>query len=395
MPKVDKKVLPGKLGHDYHFVKVGDNFYVVYSVTLPNGNAMKISWKTSRSDLKAFGLKPEQAKSMSRAAFHNVQHLGNASELQWNQSSVHPWQQYIDHLQELYGHISWLNDKQFMSTMLQGYVEGWSSAETQQALTQTKWYQKRTSTERQWLTLSKADRNAAITSTQAQMQQTLRSLFGADYKINSLLDDKQLKSLAEQIASGKFGDTQSGMQLFAQKWQRKAEREEGTPAWIAKEQGIEAQRSFMNRPEDMFEQIKQEARYWLGPAGMPTDETLKKWAKALVIQKASDADWKQFLQGRAEKLYPWMGTNTPWQEFVDPYKRAAEQTWDRPIEWDDPILRDLGASKPDGTPTGGPLSFSQYSQLLRQDDRFWTSPKANQQGAQLVNYLNNVFNGVS
>lgn len=395
MPTVSQKILPGQIGKDYHFVKVGGSFYVVYGVKLPNGNTMKVSWKVSQNDMKAFGLNADKAQTISANAFQGIQHLGNASELQWNQASVHPWEQYVQHLQELYGHVSWLNDKQFMATMLQGYVEGWSSSETQQALTQTKWYQNRTSQQRQWITVSKADRQAQIQAVTAQVQQTIKDLFGVDYDPSKVMSKDEIAKMAERIASGAFGDTQTGLTLFAQKLQKQAEGVEGSPAWITKEQGVEAQKSFMNRPEDMLQQIKQEALYWLGPQGMPTDESLQKWANALVTQNKSDADWKQFLQGRASTLYPWMGSNTPWQEFVDPYKRQAEQTWDRPLEWNDPILRDLGGTDASGKPTGGAMSFHDFDVSLRQDPRFWNSPTAYQQGFQLVNELNNVFRGVS
>ncbi len=393
-PSIGNKVLPGSQDKDYQFVTSNGKYYIVYAINLAGGKQLKISWSLSAADIKTFGLNPQKAKAISGQALGNIQYLGRAQDLTWTRD-VHPWQRYVDKLQQLYGRVSWLNDPQFMATMLQGRAEGWSATETQQALTKTKWYQSRTTTQRNWLTLSRAEQRAQIKAQTVQMQATLRDLYGADYDLTQVMTPDQIQKTAARIASGQFGDASTGLQLWSQKMRLQAEGVQGSPAWISREQGVEAQRAFANRPEDMFQQIRDEARFQLGPSGMPSDEVLKKWADALTSATASTADWKAYLQKQSTQLYPWLDPGTAWQDAVDPYKRMAEQTWGQPISYSDPILRSLGGTDSSGKPTGGMLDFYSFEKALRSDQRWWVSPGAYQQGYQLVDYMNNLFRGVS
>lgn len=170
---------------------------------------------------------------------------------------------------------------------------------------------------------------------------------------------------------------------------------EGTPAWMAGEQELEAQRAFLNRPEDMLEQIKQQALFWLGPRGVPDDATLQRWATDLVSQVKSDADWQQFLQNQAQALYPWLGPNEGWQDRAASYKQIVESTWGSPIGWDHEILSHLGQADANGGFTGSAMPFDEFEKLVRSKPEFWHGPVARQEGVDLVRYFNEIFRGVS
>jgi len=169
MPDRTSHLLPGVKGKDYHFVRYGGQIYVVYNVDVAGMPHFRMSFKIDPKEYDAYGITPSKVGTVNKATFQNFQHAGSASEIIQN-GDAHPFDQYLRHLQELNGNVSWLNDKQFLGTMLEGWFKGWDATETQQALTQTKWYQSRTQTQRDWaLNMSRGDRNAAVSGVVAQM----------------------------------------------------------------------------------------------------------------------------------------------------------------------------------------------------------------------------------
>jgi hypothetical protein len=72
----------------------------------------------------------------------------------------------------------------------------------------------------------------------------------------------------------------------------------------------------------------------------------------------------------------------------------AEETWGRPIAWDDPQMRNLGASDANGVPTGEAQTFQEWEIGLRKAPEFWDSPTGVEEGFGLFNKLNEVFSGV-
>lgn len=387
-------LLPGQQGRDYHFVRFGGQVYVVYTVDEPGMPHFRISLKIDPKEYDAYGIKASNVPQVNHATFRNFQHLGLASEIIQNGDDK-PFDQYLRHLRELNGNVSWLNNKEFIGTMLEGYLKGWDATETQQALTQTKWYQQRTQTQRDWaLNMSHGDRKAATSGVVAQMQEELRNLYGADWKLHDTgLNQKKFDQIAQNIASGKFGTVDEGFQLWSQRMRDTAEKVEGTPAWIAREQEKEQQNQFLNRPEDMFQTIKTQAQSYLGPTGMPDQGTLKNWADRLVTAKASEADWTQYLEKQSKALYPWLNPGEMWQDRASSYKNIAEQNLGSPLNWDDKLLANLGARDANGVPNGSALSYDEFAKAVRSDGRFWTGATAAKETYGLFDFLNSKFNG--
>jgi hypothetical protein len=394
MPNDTSHLLPGQKGRDYHFVRNGGQVYVVYNVDEPGMPNFRISFKIDPHDYDAYGIKAGDVPTINNATFKNFQHLGNASEIVQNGTDK-PFDQYLHHLQELNGNVSWLNNKEFLGVMLQGFMEGWDATETQQALSQTKWYDNRTQTQRDWaLNLSKADRGAAVKGITGQMEEALRQLYGPDFVLKDTgIDKKTFSDIAQNIASGKFGTADEGFQLWQQRMRNRAEQVEGTPAWIAKEQQQEQQNQFNNRPEDMFQQIQTQAHSYLGPQGIPDSSTLQGWANRLVTGKASEADWTQYLEKQSHALYPWLNPGEQWQDRAASYKNIAEQQLGAPLNWNDKLLANLGAKDANGAPNGAALTFDDFTKAVRSDGRFWQSSTGAQETYGLFDFLNSHFNG--
>lgn len=390
------QVIPGKKGTDYRFVRYGDRIYVVYRVKLPNGKYVNTSWRVSKDDYKALGVDPSRVNRIGKADFQNLNVFGDASEIARGNTDVHPFEQYIHDLRERYGNVSWFDNKEFMSTMLMGWAENLSAAELEQQLKQTQWYQNRTDRARQWeLEMSKEERQRETKLWTTRLMDTLDSVYGANVSWReSGIKEKELQEAARRIASGKWGDPSEGLEIWLRRQKQKAEKIEGTQAWIDRQQELEQQRAFANRPEDVQEKLRQEAFAWLGPRGVPDNQTLKGWASDIVSAKASEADWEKFMRQQAQSLYPWLGTNEKWQDRASTYKRILEEEWGQPVKWDNGLLYKIGETGANGEFTGKALSYDDFSRLARSRPEFWGGSTAKQEGFELFNYLNETFQGV-
>jgi hypothetical protein len=399
MPQTDpSRAFPGAFGKDYHFVTYGGQTYVVYSVVLPGGKKFEISWKLSDDDVKRLGIKPDRIKRIGKDAFQNLNNLGAWADVAANTlPDEHPFQTFLKELRRQHGNVSWLDDPEFVSVLLEGWAEGWGEAEIQNVLEQTSWYQTRNEAQRAWeMDLNRADRRTSTKNMVTTIQDALRELYGAEFNLSDAgITQQKIKKWAEQIASGRWGDPSQGFQQWLSTQTRAAEQVEGTPAWISLQQQLQDEREFANGPEEMYEALRQEASYWLGPNGVMSEETLRQWSSDLFSGVSSQADWSQFLQQQAQTLYPYLGDNTPWQQFADPYKAMIERLWGAPVDWDHPLLQQLGGTGPDGAATGTPVSFYDFELLVRQDPQFWSGQVARTEGFELLSLLNQTFRGVT
>lgn len=397
MPQIKNDLLPGKKGVDYHFVSYNGKIYVVYRVKIAPGKYVNMSWKVDQKDFKALGINAGNVRHISKSAFKALNYFGSASEIAGGSKDVHPFQQYLHKLKELHGNVSWMDNREFMSIMLMGFAENWSAEELRQRLTRTKWYQSRTAYQRSWeLDKSKADRAADERTWKTRMLEAVRELYGPNMTLEEGgFDMAGFEKDVEKLASGVWGNPEDGFATWLEKQRRAAEKIEGTTAWIERQQAIEEQRAFMNRPEDVFEQIREDAMRWLGPKGLPDRQTLWQWAQDLVSEKKSDGDWQKFLRQTAKNLYPWLGPDEAWQDRASVYKNIMEEELGRSVRWDDPMLYALGGADAEGKPTNIPLSFDEFAIQVRKKPEWWQGAKAEEEGFDLFNELNSVFNGVT
>lgn len=395
-PNVNASVLPGKEGTDYHFVNYGGQVYVVYRVKLADGKWVNTTWRVDKEDYKALGVNPSKVRKIARPAFRALNVFGSSSEIAKSGSDEHPFQTYMKHLREVNGQVSWLGDKQFMSVMLMGWAENWSAEELRQRLTRTSWYKSRTDYQRQWeLETAPGQRDAEKNVWETRMMGALEDLYGPNTSLKEAGFNKDtFANNVDKLASGKWGAPADGFEVWLQGERERAEKIEGTTAWMEKQQALEEQRAFMNRPEDVAEQLRQQATEWLGPRGVPDQQTLSNWASRLVSEKASDADWETYLRTQAKNLYPYLGTEERWQDRASAYKNIAEQELGRTLTWDDDLLYSIGEKGTDGAPTGAAMNYDAYTRLVRSQDEWWKTSNAASEGFDLFNALNNTFQGV-
>jgi hypothetical protein len=392
--------LPGVEGKDYHFVTNGGRTYVVYSLNLGTvGKQISMAWRVTKDEEAALGV--SNAVAVSNEQFKNLQVFGDASLITANNANVHPWQTYIQQLQQIYGHVSWLNDAGYMKTMMLGWFEGWDSATLAQALTTTKWYQSQSDWARQWTTKSATERKAETKGMVTQMTQAMEQLYGDQnpWTTTSGADAAKIQQWANNVMGGKFGDPQTGFQVWLNDRRNEAKGISGTTAWTDAQQAIQSQNAFINGPEQLFGQLRDQASAWLGYSGknapnIPTD-TLKKWANDVWIGTKSQTDFDAFLQNQAHAMYPYLPTGSSWQDFAGAYKARAENLLGTPIDWSNTILQNLGGRDSSGQATGQPMSFDQFEQNLRHTDAFWNSNTAKTEGFSLLANLDSMMNGTT
>lgn len=399
MPPKDKLV--GIRGQDYHFVRSpSGHIYVVYSIKTFGGNRVSLAWRVSKDQYKAFGIDPKKVKRITRTQARGLNVFGGVEEIvvKDTKRQKHPWKKFLEDVGQMYGSTSWMKDKEYMSVLLDGFMEGLGQDEIGQRLTQTKWFQARTQAQRQWEQTGKEEKEQILRNMTDKVKSVLEELYGPDTPWADHVDEADMGKWVENIASGDWGDPSDGFETWADQQRRKAEEVEGTKAWQNREADLEEQRAFMNRPEDVYESLRGEALKWLGPASKGTpflsDGVLRQWSEDLVSKTKSEADWDQFIRGQASKMYPFLGTDQTWMEFADPYKSKAEALWGTPIDWSDEILGGLQGQDDSGNPTGMPVSMGEFERLARSRPAFWQGDTARGEGFDLIDKLNSMFNGV-
>lgn len=394
-PGIHASVLPGVKGKDYHFVSWKGQTYVVYGVGIPGGRTVQMSWAVDSKDLSAYGVDSGSIRHITNAQHGQLQFFGHSSEITASGKDVHPWQQFLGNLKQDYGNISWIHDKQYMGIVLNGFFEGRSSADIAQQLTRTTWYQSRSDWQRQWETRSAKERTGLVDGMYTKMVSTLDSLYGPASPWAHQVDPKDVQKMASAVMSGTGGDPNAeGFANWLFQQQKAAQEIQGTAAWEQRQQQLQQQNDFNNRPEDKALAIKQQAQQWLGPQGTPDQGTLDNWAKDLVSGRKSDADWQSYLQGQAKSLYPYLGTNESWQDRASSYKQMAEGLIDHPIGWNDPLLGNLAETDAAGKATGGAVSYLDYAKQVRQTPDFWKGTTGRSQAFGLLAQLNSTFNGI-
>lgn len=392
-------LLPGERGKDYHFVKAPNGAtYVVYSVDIGGGRTVHMSWRIDKDQLDALGA--QSAARVTKQQFSQMQVFGSSEDITRTGDTSHPWQSFLKDLHADYGDVTWLRDAGYMKTMLEGWFEQMDSSELAQRLTQTHWYQSRTVAQRQWETTGKAEKRSIIDNLSAKIHDTLQGLWGdASQMPAGFASKEQVNAWATKIAAGAWGNPTDGFNAWAQRMQKQIANVSGTQAWMDKQSGIQSLNEFKNKPEMMYEQLKNDSFKWLGYAAENkpylSQATLKQWSTDVVSGVKSLADWDKFMQQQSAAMYPYLGSSQSWQDFVQPYKASAEQLLGKPIDWSSKYLQNLGVTNDQGDATGNPLSFDAYGKQIRSTDEFWRGSVARDQASSMVAHLSNIFEGVN
>jgi hypothetical protein len=399
--------LPGKAGKDYRIEEYKGRLYVTYQVNYKKGRSLDVTWllNYSAEELEKMGVDASQARKLTREQFKKRHFLGTGKDLQIHGEKRHPFRKWMERMLTVYDipGATLLKDKGAVAVLLEAFAEGhqndpdWISG----ALKKTKWWQKTSEHQRTWqLRKSEAEREGDIKTAAIGIEQKLEEMFGFQWRKHlPQVDAKQIRKWAEGIASGVYGgagDPEQALLAWQQKFEQQAQKISGTPAWIAKQQQVEEERDFMQRPEDRMEQLRQEAISWLGYGGRPDNATLRQWAEDLTFERRSDAEWQQYLRKTKQDLYPYLAPDEKFLDRAAAYKATAEELLGTPLSWQDKLLRDFAAKDDTGKPLQDgktALSMANFELAVRKDDRFWESKRAKEEGFAVINFLDSMFNG--
>lgn len=396
--------LPGIEGKDYVLVSYKGKVFAKYKVAHAGNFTMWIP----PDKYKTYGVRPERARQLTTAQYKKLNSFGNAADILVHGETRHPFRQWVEQTEALYGGTGLLKNKEVMRVFLEGYTKGWSQEVIAGKLRQTKWFDSSTEYTRQWsMAMTSAEKKGQINSIGNQIKTGLAEIYGDNWlEFFPDWDPKQLDTWAKKIATGVLGATGSpsaAMELFIRNQTKKAEAIEGTPAWIAKQQRLQEQGEFLGRPEDVREQLRQQAIRSLGYAGKDAridSDTLTQWAERIAYSQMNaegnpytQADFDQYLRRQKNALFPYLDPDEDWQDAASTYKAKAEQLIGRTLSWDDRLLSDFAAKDENGNPTGARLSDWDFERQARKDNRFWKGKVAAEEGYGLLSKLQETFNG--
>jgi hypothetical protein len=386
--------LPGKLGKDYHFVK-GPNgtVHVVFNMDVPGRQDGNVSFSVPKELFDRYGVDPDKIKSLTAQQMKHLKGFGPINEVQLRRNE-HPFNSWMRMMRQKFGMApSMLRDKEVMQTLFAAHLGQWDQAQIMGALQQTKWYDTKTKRRVDYLFKdSSADIKTSDNANFNQLQDYTRSVFaGIDWTKHGL-DEATLKKWAHNITSGKTGwDPTEAESRIAEI----ARGIEGTALWASEEQASEGALQEAQEWEDIFEQYRSKNIDWLGPQGRSSRDTITDWAKKRAAGTVTDADYDQFLRQQKKSLFGYIPEDVSFKQFVDPYLSALQRVMgdNASIDWENPLLSDLGAKDANGKLTGNPLSLYDFNLIARDPDR---NPGAYSQGTQLYEQgMNNLSNVIS
>lgn len=397
--------LPGIKGKDFDVVRYGGKTYVVYKVK----HAGNFTMRVTDDKFKAYGIREGEGRQLTKAQFGRLNNFGNAADILVHGENRHPFRQWIEQTEALYGGTGMLKNKEVMRVFLEGYAKGWAPEVIQGKLRQTKWADTTTEYQRNWGFLGTAEQKGQIETFSLRITESLKEIYGDDWlKHFPDYSKKWLSTKAKQIATGTLGamgDPQGSLEAFIRNQTNRAEKIAGTPAAIAKQQREAERGEFLGRPENLREDLRQMVIQQIGYAGRDAridGDTLTKWADRIAYSQLNEegnpytqADFDRWLRRQKQALFPELDPDEAWQDATSVRKAKAEDLLGLTLSWNDKLLTSVpfGAVDETGKPLGRRMSDLEYERLIRKDQRFWDSPTAAQEGFGLLQRLQETFQG--
>lgn len=389
--------LLGKKGQDYDIVRGPKGSYVARYKFKIDGEVVQIGVRIPRNELARYGIKQGEGKAITKEQMKRIQNIGWADELapHIRQGDKHVMKALTRYLRNQYGGQGILGNDEVMATVIANSMFGWSAGEFENRLRQTKWYQDTNEYQRQWQTTMSAEQQKETTQKyEQQVVNALEEHYGFDWAKYVEGGVKQVRVWAEQIARGRWGEPGEGFALWSEKQFDKAAALEGTPAWVANQKKAEDDRAYLNRPEDMFETLRDQELARFGRTIMDHD-TRMAWATDIVTEAKPNSDWDELMRRTQKQLYPFFDENFTYTEQATPFKGAIRNVIGTDVDWDDPLMQQIGALDKDGNVTDQTRSLYDFEQYIRDNDpRFWSNPQTEEKGRQFGQELLSLMGGV-
>lgn len=394
-------LLPGVNGKDY-VVKKGANgkYYVVYDTPVPGtGNSINFMYEIAEKDLRSgaygIGMNDVAKNTLTRQEIRakgNFYNFGNVDEIKRGKGgNKHPFSKFLGLLVEQHPNASWMNSKEVMRIMLQAKTEGRGSEWTNNMLRQTKWWNDLSDSERAWEETGDAQKDKVRAEQGVLLQSSLDQAFGPNVKWQDYVSDDKLARWTEAVASGRTSVSVIGDKILSL-----AEKIEGTAAFTqVGEEGRGLQDSLSDY-DTAFGYVRDKAIEWLGYHGKPDQEWVEKMTRQVMSGSIGEAELINDLRGKKQAMFKYLAPDETWMSRAASYKSVFEQLTGTTIGYDDSVLRDFTARKPDGTTTPDvAMSLDEYERYIKRTDNRWrTSDNFIDSRQGLVNLIQQTFTGV-
>lgn len=275
--------------------------------------------------------------------------FGNIAEV--SLKAEDPWQDLKDRIFDQFGWVAGIDDPQIKRLLIQAYFEDWSQNQWLVEYRRTDYYQKSTDQQRQWASLSKAEKDQRVREQAAELRSIYSNYWGNTKPATSAINDAAFK-----IASG---------QMTLEEWEWKtrsdAEKVPETPAQRRVREEEEAKREEGNQIENMTLLAENEWRRWVGPGDMPTNFA-SKWGNDLASGKASEADLENYLKSISDSRWQFKPEGATWEDWASSYKATIRSTLELgDLDDNDPLLQKILSSD---------MSGVDLNSTIRSDERF-------------------------
>lgn len=397
----DNRLL-GDKGKDYDIVRGPKGSYVARYKFKIDGETFHIGVRIPKSRLARYGIKEGEGKQLTAAQMKRIKNIGWADALapHIRKGDSNVMKSLVRSLNVQYEGQSILNNDGVMSKVIGNSLFGWSAAEFENQLRTTKWYKNTNAYQREFVTtVSPEEKKERQKLYLERVVNKLEDVYGLDWTKHVQGGMGTARGWAQKIASGRWGEPGEGFEFWYERQFDRAAKIEGTNAWIEAQKEQEERRGYLNRPEEMFEQLRSQALAYLGYDKRNTPRIarsdLQNWADMLVSGERSEGDWAKFLRRQMKTLHPYFDPNLSFTEQASAYKSIAERTLGDTLDWNDRLLRDFTRLDASGNPTDKPMSLHDYELKVRQDNRAWKEGTALwEEGLGIVQALENTFLGV-
>lgn len=395
----DNRLL-GEEGKEFDLVRGPKGTFVAAYTYKIDGHEVVVGIRLGNDPdkLARYGLRARDAKDLTREQMRRIKNIGHADALapHIRRGDGDVFDALVRSLETQYEGQPILRHKDVMAKVIARSMFGWTDPEFENQIKTTRWYDKTEPYQREWqTTMSDKQKKNQINRTLETVVNRLEDLYGLTWTQHVEGGMKQARTWAEKIASGAWGTPDVGLGFWEDRTFDKAAKIDGTPAWLQQQSEQEQINAQLNRPEDVFEQLRSEALGYLGQDADDTPRidrgTLKRWATDLVSGAKSDGDWRGFLRQQMKTLFPYFDPNVAYQDQAAPFKSIAERINGDVLDWSDPLLKDFAATDENGKATGNPMSLRDYELMLRDPER---NPRAYKEGTPLFDEGMNVLSRV-
>lgn len=305
----------------------GKTAFLVYDV----GDGVKVRFDVNVSGTDLSGIRTQQ---IGGADFHRLQTVngGDASELGSMAADFGSFGQWFDHIvQTIFPKNSpAIHDPQVRRVI--GEIAArpdMSSAEIQNRLRGTTWYQGQSDQAQKYNQATDAEKLAMIGTTAADLASDWQENVGEPISPN----DPRIMAMARDVATGKRG---RGQVLYEDIIPIARQNPESPRARTERDEQ-KNQLQHGNDIENQKTQVIDSFHRW-GVSG--DNSVFGKWAQEIADGTKSAEDLRAYLQQTAQVLYPWKDPNTETLDAAQPWMSTYRRVLERdPAGLEDPILQ--------------------------------------------------------